>query len=77
MEVSKGGFDALRLIGSFWMFFAVVVLVATFFVEEGANVPAARGRIVNLISGLILFAVGLVVFLKGVYNTRKRRMSAP
>ena len=64
-NTQKGGFGALKLIGAFWMFFAAVILAATFFVQGNEFVPASRGQVANLIAGILLFGTGLVVFLAG------------
>lgn len=69
--MQTGGFGALKLIGGFWMFFAAVILVSTFFVQGNEFVPATRGQVANLIAGIILFGTGLMVFLAGKRNASR------
>lgn len=64
-NTKKGGFGALKLIGGFWMFFAAVILAATFFVQGNEFVPASRGQVANLVAGILLFGTGFIVFLAG------------
>ncbi|GAB4169274.1 MAG: hypothetical protein Kow00108_02860 [Calditrichia bacterium] len=52
--------NPLTAMGSFWLFFGVVLLIAIFFVDEPA------GKLTNLITSLVFIALGLFVFLKGI-----------
>jgi len=40
---SKQTFEPLEIMGVFWLFFGIVVLLATFFVKGTDNVPLMRG----------------------------------
>lgn len=72
-QPEKKSFEPLEIMGIFWIFFAVIVLMATFFVKGTENVPLVRGVVTNVISGLLLLAAGLFSFLKGRSNKRRRR----
>ena len=67
----KKTFEPFMIIGVFWCFFGVVVLVATFFVRETPQVPVLRGVVTNIIAGSLLLAVGIASILKGRANIRK------
>jgi len=58
-------FEPLQLMGTFWIFFGLVILFSTFFVKATPQVPLVRGVFTNIISGLILFGVGLFCYVKG------------
>lgn len=48
-----------RALGVFLMFFGMVVVAALFFTSTAA------GKVTNLISGLLLFGTGTLIFLLG------------
>jgi len=60
-------FEALQLMGLFWVFLGIIVLIAIFFT------PTTPGKITNLISGLAFEGIGWGAFLKGRANRRKRK----
>lgn len=66
-------FEPLEIMGLFWFFFGVIVLMATFFVKGTENVPLLRGVVTNIIAALLLLTAGILSFLKGRANKRKRR----
>lgn len=68
----KKTFEPFMIIGVFWCFFGLVVLVATFFVRETPQVPALRGVVTNVIAGSLLLGVGIASVLKGRANIRKK-----
>ncbi len=68
----KKTFEPLQILGVFWILFGIVVLCATFFVQETPQVPAIRGIVTNLIAGGLLLAVGLGSYLKGKSNQRRK-----
>ena len=61
-------FEPLTLMGLFWSIFGIIVLFASFFINETPLVPYFRGVFTNIIAGLILFLVGLFSLLKGRKN---------
>jgi len=66
-------FEPLEIMGVFWLFFGIVVLLATFFVKGTENVPLIRGIVTNLIAAGLLRGAGIFSFLKGRANKRRRR----
>ncbi len=69
----KKEFEPLEIMGVFWIFFGAIVLLATLFVRGTENVPLVRGVITNVIAGLLLLAAGVLSFLKGRSNKRRKR----
>lgn len=70
---SKEIFEPLEIMGVFWLFFGIVVLLATFFVKGTENVPLMRGIVTNIIAAGLLLAAGIFSILKGRANKRRRR----
>ncbi|UCE40646.1 MAG: hypothetical protein JSV17_14530 [Candidatus Aminicenantes bacterium] len=70
---SKQAFEPLEIMGVFWLFFGIVVLLATFFVKGTENVPLMRGIVTNIIAAALLLAAGIFSILKGKANKRRRR----
>jgi len=70
---SKQTFEPLEIMGVFWLFFGLVVLLATFFVKGTENVPLMRGIVTNIIAAALLLAAGIFSILKGKANKRRRR----
>ena len=70
---SKQVFEPLEIMGIFWLFFGIVVLVATFFVKGTENVPLMRGIVTNILASALLLAAGIFSILKGRSNKRRRR----
>ena len=70
---SKQTFEPLEIMGVFWLFFGIVVLLATFFVKGTDNVPLMRGIITNIIAAALLLAAGVFSILKGRANKRRRK----
>jgi hypothetical protein len=70
---SKQIFEPLEIMGVFWLFFGIVVLLATFFVKGTENVPLMRGIVTNIIAAGLLLAAGIFSILKGRSNKRRRR----
>ncbi|MGD9347585.1 MAG: hypothetical protein PVH84_17090 [Candidatus Aminicenantes bacterium] len=70
---SKQMFEPLEIMGVFWLFFGIVVLLATFFVRGTENVPLLRGIVTNIIAGVLLLAAGVFSILKGRANKRRKR----
>lgn len=68
----KQVFEPLEIMGVFWLFFGVVVLVGTLFVKRTENVPLVRGVITNIIASVLLLAAGIFSILKGRSNKRRR-----
>ena len=66
-------FEPLEIMGVFWLFFGIVVLLATFFVKGTENVPLMRGIVTNIIAAGLLLAAGIFSILKGRSNKRRRR----
>jgi hypothetical protein len=66
-------FEPLEIMGVFWLFFGIVVLLATFFVRGTENVPLLRGIVTNIIAGVLLLAAGVFSILKGRANKRRKR----
>jgi uncharacterized membrane protein len=64
-------FDPLQIMGIFWLFFGVIVLGATFFVEATERVPLVRGVVTNIIAGLLLLGAGIFSIAKSRSNKRK------
>ena len=69
----KQTFEPLEIMGVFWLFFGVVVLLATFFVKGTENVPLMRGIVTNIIAAALLLAAGIFSILKGRANKRRGR----
>ena len=69
MENKKQVFDPLNAVGIFWMFFGVLALIGIFFSTSNL------GRVTNGVCGLILAVTGLIAFMRGVRN-RKRKPSS-
>ena len=69
----KQTFEPLEIMGVFWLFFGIVVLLATFFVKGTENVPLMRGIVTNIIAAGLLLAAGIFSILKGKANKRRRR----
>ncbi|NOY57558.1 MAG: hypothetical protein GXO75_01310 [Calditrichaeota bacterium] len=57
--------DTLILIGSFLAVFGVAVMIAVFYTDT------FHGKIVNLISGGLIFLIGLAGVIKGRWNRKK------
>lgn len=70
---SKQTFEPLKIMGVFWLFFGLVVLLATFFVKGTENVPLVRGIVTNIIAAVLLLAAGIFSVLKGRANKRRQR----
>jgi hypothetical protein len=66
-------FEPLEIMGVFWLFFGIVVLLGTFFVKGTENVPIVRGVVTNIIASSLLLAAGVFSILKGRSNRRRRR----
>jgi uncharacterized membrane protein len=66
-------FEPLEIMGLFWLFFGVVVLLATFFVRGTENVPLVRGIVTNILAAILLLGAGLFSLLKGRANKRRKR----
>jgi len=70
---AKKEFEPLEIMGVFWIFFGIVVLLATIFVKGTENVPLIRGIVTNIIAGLLLLSAGVFSFLKGRANKRRKK----
>ena len=70
---TKKEFEPLEIMGVFWVFFGIVVLLATIFVKGTETVPLIRGVVTNIIAGLLLLSAGVFSFLKGRANKRRKR----
>jgi len=70
---SKEIFEPLEIMGVFWLFFGIVVLLATFFVKGTENVPLMRGIVTNIIAAALLLGAGIFSILKGRANKRRRK----
>ena len=68
----KKTFEPFTILGAFWSVFGVIVLVATIFVRETAQVPLLRGVVTNLIAGSLLLGVGIASLLKGMAVRRQK-----
>ena len=68
----KKEFEPLEIMGAFWIFFGIVVLLATIFVKGTENVPLIRGVVTNIIAGLLLLIAGVFSFLKGRANKYRK-----
>ncbi len=68
----KKTFEPFTILGLFWSAFGLIVLAATFFVEETPQVPVVRGVVTNLIAGVLLLGVGVACLLKGRANRRRK-----
>ena len=72
--VKKQTFEPLEIMGVFWLFFGIVVLLATFFVKGTENVPLMRGIVTNIIAACLLLAAGIFSILKGRANKRRKKL---
>ena len=70
---AKQTFEPLEIMGWFWLFFGIMVLLATFFVKATENVPLVRGIVTNIIAGALLLSAGVFSVLKGRALKRRRR----
>lgn len=66
-------FEPLEIMGLFWLFFGIVVLLATFFVRGTENVPIMRGIVTNILAAILLLAAGIFSLLKGRANKRRKK----
>ncbi len=66
-------FEPLEIMGFFWLFFGIVVLLATFFVKGTENVPLMRGILTNILASILLLSAGVISLLKGRANKRRKR----
>lgn len=57
--------DTLILLGTFLAVFGMAVMVAVFYTDT------FHGKIVNLISGGLIFLIGLAGVIKGRWNRKK------
>jgi len=73
----KKEFEPLEIMGLFWLFFGIVVLLATFFVKGTENVPLMRGIVTNILASFLLLAAGVFSLLKGRANKRRKRKQPP
>ncbi len=55
----------MKVIGSFFAFFAVLVLLGTFWEHR------AHAVVVNIVAGLVLFAIGAGMTIYGYFLTRR------
>ncbi len=69
----KQTFEPLEIMGMFWLFFGIVILLATFFVKGTDKVPLMRGIVTNIIAAALLLSAGIFSILKGRANKRRRR----
>jgi hypothetical protein len=69
----KQTFEPLEIMGVFWLFFGIVVLLATFFVKGTENVPLMRGIVTNIIAAGLLLAAGIFSLFKGRASKRRKR----
>lgn len=69
----KQTFEPLEIMGIFWLFFGIVILLATFFVKGTENVPLMRGIVTNVIAAGLLLAAGIFSVLRGRANKRRRQ----
>jgi hypothetical protein len=73
----KKDFEPLEIMGLFWLFFGIVVLLATFFVRGTENVPLVRGVATNILAAFLLLAAGVFSLLKGRANKRRKEKQPP
>ena len=66
MKNKKPQLEVLEIIGMFWIFLGIMVLIAVYFP------PTWIGKITDLIAGSILLGIGIFAFLKG----RSRRKNS-
>lgn len=69
----KQTFEPLEIMGVFWLFFGIVVLLATFFVRGTEKVPLMRGIVTNVLASALLLAAGIFSILKGRSNKRRKK----
>jgi uncharacterized membrane protein len=67
-------FEPLEIMGLFWLFFGIVVLLATLFVRGTENVPLVRAIVTNILAAILLLGAGIFSLLKGRANKRRKRM---
>jgi hypothetical protein len=72
IDNSEKTFQPLIIMGIFWLVFGIVVLLATFFVQGNDLIPTVRGKVTNIIAGLLLLTAGGISFLKGRANKQKK-----
>jgi len=72
-QETKKDFEPLEIMGIFWLFFGIIVLLSTFFVKSTPDVPLIRGIVTNIIAALLLLAAGIFSILKGKANKRQKR----
>ena len=70
---SKQIFEPLEIMGWFWLFFGIVVLLATFFVRETENVPLVRGIVTNIFAAALLVLAGALSIIKGRIKKRRKK----
>jgi uncharacterized membrane protein YczE len=58
-QETKKQLEILEIIGIFWIFLGIMVLIAVYFPSTWI------GKITDLIAGLILLGIGIFAFLKG------------
>lgn len=72
----KKDFEPLQIMGIFWFLFGLIVLFASFFVKDTADVPLLRGIITNITAGILLLGAGIFSILKGKHNKRRKALKA-
>ena len=70
---SERKFEPLQIMGMFWLFFGVIVMVSTFFVKATPRVPLVRGVVTNIIAGVLLLGAGIFSIVKARLNKRKKK----
>ena len=68
-ETKMKEFEPLNIIGLFWLFFGVLVLFSTFFIEETSYIPLDIAILTNILVGLTLFSLGFF----SLYRARKKK----
>ena len=58
-------FQPLEMMGYFWSIFGLIVLGATFFVQETSMVPHLRGVVTNIAAGSVLLIAGVFSIIRG------------
>jgi hypothetical protein len=64
------GFDPLQMIGFFWLFFGIVIMLATFFITATPRVPLSHGIITNVAAAALLIVTGGLCILKAKRKVR-------
>ncbi len=64
------GFDPLQMIGFFWLFFGIVIMLATFFIKATPRVPLSHGIITNVTAAALLIVTGGLCILKAKRHAR-------